>query len=247
MEIELSKTERNFLIGWGESASMGSSQGAEGNVVFPEEDALLEALRKHTTGNFNVKSNAFPVLVAWAELNTQPNFGQGAIGNVEEHNLIKKIQGLYKGLNSEGSKNTYTASLQSYPDESDTVAASAVSTGDLVGRSKEKKNPILWFVLGIAGISIVGLAIFLMYPWAENESKGMKAGAEKGIFQVTFIVGTAKKREKLETGYGSWERLLMADKLKTGDSLALGMATSVKLVTAGRIWTLRENKRVELD
>ncbi len=84
-QLELSPIERDTLISWrGDSA-----------IALPNEEQLICNLRKHTGGVIALTDNQVVILSSWAEAEVDKNFGAGAITNIIEMSLLKKIKKAY--------------------------------------------------------------------------------------------------------------------------------------------------------
>lgn len=91
MKINLSAYEIRILKIWGESTMSGGHWG-DGDVVFPDEDALLEQIKKlERNESSELSPRNIDIALIWSEENH---------GTPEEDDLIAKLKILQKEENS---------------------------------------------------------------------------------------------------------------------------------------------------
>jgi hypothetical protein len=234
MEIDISKSERDTILDWADAAKTRGGRYGNGDVTFPDEASLVSLLGKHDGGTIDLGHNQLTVILSWTEDAVDSRFGRGAITNVQEHEILKKIRKAHEQLveTQDVSQSEQFATRFGADTSFDTKAC------ELKVKQKRKNY------LAVLGAAVIALAIIvLLYNYHNQTSnKGGNNEIKMQSYSVEYVSGTAFLKSN-----GDWKNLNVGDKIFPGDSVKTGEESTVIYMSPSGKKQIKENRKVIVE
>ncbi|OGJ85077.1 MAG: hypothetical protein A2268_16305 [Candidatus Raymondbacteria bacterium RifOxyA12_full_50_37] len=222
MKMNISSLERNTLLEW-----KGSSA-----VIFPEEEQLAALLKKHPGGAIDLNENQIIILSSWAESTVDKHFGAGAITNVVEGGLLKKITDLYEKLPAPDSAQR--------GEKTTGISPGAGQPADTAHqRVKKSRAPTLMLRMTLA-VLVAAVAIYVSHKKAP-EPEVLPEPAGLAAYGVSYVVGDVCIKRS-----DTWVQLEIGDKVTVADSLKTDKASEVTIANKNKSFTISEEKILQV-